>query len=335
MSDYSKILNEITARLSGAAPEPPRNSAPVSRDGPEALAVKRELARTTLKTAPKSSVRAWRRAFRDATEKFDAQIEAAQKLSEFGRSDDALETLSNLAASVDGLFDADAKTVYRRFRNPLEEAVCDRFFPTTKERRRPPINYPRLYFELGSALFKRRRTREAINAFNKGLAFNPVDVETLLKLSEAQNRDRDFRGRLRTTTDALRYSLKPRDLARCYRDLGEFYVDSERYEFASYLFFFSLTLDEATETRRQLRILETRTRRPPKSPPFDKLRKAFEKEEIQLGPNEETVRALRELAENARDAGNFELAKEAFDALFRLTNDAVFRKELDALTRCF
>lgn len=331
-------MNEISARLSGNAKKDAaflRELAREPRDGLDGLAVKRELARLALKTAPKSSVRAWRRSFRDATEKFDAQIESAQKLSEYGRSDDALETLSNLAASVDGLFDEDAKTIYRRFRNPLEEAVCDRFFPTSRERRRPPIDYPRLYFELGCALFKRRRTRDAINAFNKGLAFNPVDVDTLLKLSEAQNRERDFRGRLRTTTDALRYSLKPRDLARCYRDLGEFYVDSERYEFAAYLFFFSLTLDEAPETRRQLRILETRTRRPPKAPPFDKLRKAFEKEEIQLGPNEETVRVLRELAENARDAGNFELATTTFDALFSLTNDAAFQKERDALSRYF
>lgn len=334
MSDYRSIINEIQARLSGNAEKDVaflRESARNLRDDEDGLAVRREIARWILKIAPRSKTRDWRRGFRELSESFDAKLRSAQNWVENRRFEEALDLLVPLAAKVDGLFDDDARTEYRRFRNPLEEAICDRFFSSGKERRRAPIDYPRLYLLFGSALYEKRRTSESKRVLKKGLAFNPIDVELLFQQGEANRRERNDREYLRTTTDALRYSYRPKDLARGYRNLGAFYVEAGRFDLARNLYFFSLTFDDDSTTRRELRFLESQTRRRAKAPPFETIRRSFDQEEIQLGPDPNVVAAAKELGERARRENDSTLARDCFDVVFRLTNDSAAKKVRDEL----
>jgi len=284
-----------------------------------------------LALAPKRKARTWRRNFRLLSERFDALLEEARQAAARRRLDDALEMLAALEKRVDGLFDEDEEARYFYFANPLEEAICDRVYPSEKTRRRAPIDYPLLYFTVGAVQLEARRPREAKAALNKALAFNPVDAETLCKIADVARRERDFVGYLKATTQALRFSYRRRDLARCYRNLGSFYVDVQRYDVATAAFYFSLTFDESQDARRELKFIESKTRRPAKAPPFEKLRKIFDAERIPVGPSAETVEAARELAVRARDAGDFALALRCFDVIWRLADDAEAKAEFDAL----
>lgn len=295
------------------------------------LATRRAVGRLRLTLAPKRTARIWRRNFRLLSERFDALLEEARQTAAKRRLDDALEMLAALENRVAGLFDEDDETRYFYFANPLEEAICERVCPTEKERRRAPIDYPLLYFTQGAVQLEARRPREAKAALNKALAFNPVDAETLCKIADVARRERDFAGYLKATTQALRFSYRRRDLARSYRNLGTFYVDVQRYDVATAALHFSLTFDESAEARRELKFIESKTRRPAKAPPFEKLRKIFDAEGIPAGPSAETVEAARELAVRARDAGDFALALRCFDVVWRLADDAEAKAAFEAL----
>jgi len=307
------------------------SAAPDASTGIGELAKRRAAGRLRLALAPKRKARTWRRNFRLLSERFDALLEEARQAAARRRLDDALEMLAALEKRVDGLFDEDEEARYFYFANPLEEAICDRVYPSEKTRRRAPIDYPLLYFTVGAVQLEARRPREAKAALNKALAFNPVDAETLCKIADVARRERDFVGYLKATTQALRFSYRRRDLARCYRNLGSFYVDVQRYDVATAAFYFSLTFDESQDARRELKFIESKTRRPAKAPPFEKLRKIFDAERIPVGPSAETVEAARELAVRARDAGDFALALRCFDVIWRLADDAEAKAEFDAL----
>lgn len=295
------------------------------------VATRRAVARLRLATAPKRTARALRRSFRGLSERFDALLDEARQAAAKRRLDDSLELLAALESRVAGLFDEDDETRYFYFANPLEEAICDRVYPSEKTRRRAPIDYPLLYFTIGAVRLEARRPREAKAALNKALAFNPVDAETLCKIADVARRERDFVGYLKATTQALRFSYRRRDLARCYRNLGTFYLDVQRYDVATAALCFSLTFDESSEARRELKFVEEKTRRPAKAPPFEKLQKIFDAEGIPVGPSEDAVEAARELAVRARDAGDFALALRCFDVVWRLARDAAAKTEFDAL----
>ncbi|MBQ5789032.1 MAG: hypothetical protein IIW01_01975 [Thermoguttaceae bacterium] len=309
-----------------------------SADKPTAtgeLARRRATGRLRLTLAPKRTARVWRRNFRLLSERFDALLAEARQTAAQRRLDDALEMLAALENRVAGLFDEDDETRYFYFANPLEEAICDRVCPIEKTRRRAPIDYPLLYFTIGAVQLEARRPREAQAALNKALAFNPVDAETLCKIADVRRRERDFVGYLKATTQALRVSYRRRELARCYRNLGSFYIDVQRYDVATAAFHFSLTFDESPDARRELKFIESKTRRPAKAPPFEKLRKIFADEGIPSRPSDDTVEAAKELAIRARDAGDFVLAHRCFDVVWRLANDAEAKAAFDALNAAF
>ena len=299
------------------------------------LAKRRAVGRSRLALAPKRTALRWRRNFRLLSERFDALLAEARQVAAQRRLDDALEMLAALEKRVAGLFDEDEETRYFYFANPLEEAICVRAYPTEKTRRRAPIDYPLLYFTQGAVQLEARRPREAKAALNKALAFNPVDAETLCKIADVARRERDFVGYLKATTQALRVSYRRRDLARGYRNLGTFYLDVQRYDVATAAFQFSLTFDESQDARRELKFIESKTRRPAKAPPFDKLRKIFDAEGIPVGPSAETIEAARELAIRARDAGDFALAFRCVDVVWRLADDAEAKAAVDALNARF
>lgn len=307
------------------------SAAPDASIGSGELAKRRATGRLRLALAPKRKARTWRRNFRLLSERFDALLEEARQAAAQRRLDDALEMLAALEKRVDGLFDEDEEARYFYFANPLEEAICDRVYPSEKTRRRAPIDYPLFYFTVGAVQLEARRPREAKAALNKALTFNPVDAETLCKIADVARRERDFAGYLKATTQALRFSYRRRDLARCYRNLGSFYVDVQRYDVATAAFHFSLTFDESQDARRELKFIESKTRRPAKAPTFEKLRKIFDAEGIPIRPSVETVEAARALAIRARDAGDFALALRCFDVIWRLADDAEAKAEFDAL----
>lgn len=307
------------------------SAAPDASIGSGELAKRRAAGRLRLALAPKRKARTWRRNFRLLSERFDALLEEARQAAAQRRLDDALEMLAALEKRVDGLFDEDEEARYFYFANPLEEAICDRVYPSEKTRRRAPIDYPLFYFTVGAVQLEARRPREAKAALNKALTFNPVDAETLCKIADVARRERDFAGYLKATTQALRFSYRRRDLARCYRNLGSFYVDVQRYDVATAAFHFSLTFDESQDARRELKFIESKTRRPAKAPTFEKLRKIFDAEGIPIRPSVETVEAARALAIRARDAGDFALALRCFDVIWRLADDAEAKAEFDAL----
>ncbi|MBR5243442.1 MAG: hypothetical protein IKW13_04335 [Thermoguttaceae bacterium] len=295
------------------------------------LAKRRAVGRLRLTLAPKRTARVWRRNFRLLSERFDALLAEARQTAAQRRLDDALEKLAALEGRVAGLFDEDDEARYFYFANPLEEAIYARACPSEKTRRRAPIDYPLLYFTIGAVQLEARRPREAKAALNKALTFNPVDAETLCKIADVARRERDFVGYLKATTQALRFSYRRRELARCYRNLGAFYLDVQRYDVATAAFHFSLAFDESQDARRELKTIETQTRRPAKAPPFEKLQKIFDAEGIPVGPSEETVEAARELAVRAREAGDFALAFRCFDVVWRLAGDAEAKAAFDAL----
>ncbi len=326
-------MDELADELTGNAAQDRAFLDAEARRAAEAgeVATRRAVGRLRLTTAPKRTARSWRRDFRALSERFDALLAEARQAAAERRLDDSLEMLATLENRVAGLFDEDDETRYFYFANPLEEAICDRVYPTEKTRRRAPIDYPLLYFTVGAVQLEARRPREAKAALNKALAFNPVDAETRCKLADVARRERDFVGYLNATTQALRVSYRRRDLARCYRNLGSFYLDVQRYDVATAALCYSLTFHESPEARRELKFVESQTRRRAKAPPFDKLRKVFDAEGIPTRPSDDAVEAARELAIRARDAGDYALSLRCFDVVWRLSNDAWAKEEFDAL----
>ncbi|MCF0234435.1 MAG: hypothetical protein HUK22_05590 [Thermoguttaceae bacterium] len=321
--DRSTATNEITARLSGDAAadfEYLRDLIRRIGDTEAELPFKRAAARLLMELAPRRKVNRWRRLFRKISQRVEKDLNAAKSAFAQERYDDVCDILQPLAARLDGFFAPDASAEYLYFCNPLEEAICAKLRPSTKERRRPPVDYPAMQFLLGSALLEKKRTKEAKIAVKKGLAFNPINVELLLKATDVARREGMQREYLDATLEALRCAYRLQDLARAYRNLGFFQLKKGRRDLAANLYHFSLTIEESEDARRQLRQIDANARRPAKPPTAEKIREIFQSEGIQFGPNPEVLEVVENLAESAAANDDWELADDCREIAEKLKN---------------
>ena len=83
-------------------------------------------------------------------------------------------------------------------------------------------------------------------------------------------------------TDALKYAYYPNDIARCYRQLGYYYIEENQLKTALALYKYSMEYDLSPLAYREILYIQSKDKNLDLS--LDECIETIEKKNIQIGP---------------------------------------------------
>ncbi len=130
--------------------------------------------------------------------------------------------------------------VYYSFDEAFEELLYKVLNQPEKEIRRPVMPMSRIYAVYGILLVELGRTEEAQKVLEKGLRWNPYDMEIRAEYAETWKMQKNNEEYLNQVIESLKYIYRPQYLARAYRDIGYYFVEKKMYSEATFMYYLSM-----------------------------------------------------------------------------------------------
>ncbi|WP_458453320.1 tetratricopeptide repeat protein [Methanobrevibacter sp.] len=241
---------------------------------------------------------------------------------ENGNYDTPLEKLDTFMETFPGMYEDDKISEYHYFTNPLEELVFRKYIGPEKELRYIPDYHPLLdlYYVYGFLLLEKQRYDEAEDSLKKAIKINPVSARIILELTEIYKRHtytlNEFVIR---TSDALKYSYYPQDIARCYRNLGYYYVEENDFKTAQALYIYSMEFEASPLAYAEIKFIQSKNNNMELS--LKECVEIIENKNIQLGANPFILDVLNELINEYDENKLYNQLLYFLELKFDLTND--------------
>ena len=180
---------------------------------------------------------------------------------ENGNYETPLKKLDEFMATFPGMFEDDKVSEYHFFTNPLEELIFRKYIGAKKEVRYIPDNQPLLdlYYVYGFLLLEDKQYEKAEEYLKKAIRINPVSARIILELTEIYKvHTYTFNEYVIRTSDALKYAYYPQDIARCYRNLGYYYVEENQMKTALALYIYSMEYEASPLAYAEIKFIQSK-----------------------------------------------------------------------------
>jgi tetratricopeptide (TPR) repeat protein len=262
----------------------------------------------------------------------EAQNEIAEQHYERGVT--LLESLVEKIDAIAPKFETDREHLYLCFDNLLEEILYRQLYKPDKEILPVPQEYADIFLVYGNLLLEMERVKEARQALLKSTRWNPMKVETLFELGEVYKQNQQMKRYLEINIRALSQAYTPQNLARCYRNLGYYYVEKENYELAVALYCFSVKFDKKNQIpEAALQYIQHKWGRRVVLPSFQQCKDLFAQQGIQMGPHDLVLSIAISLGDKARESQAYDEAAYYYTLVYELTGDPEVKSWIDALAR--
>lgn len=234
----------------------------------------------------------------------------------------ALDILKDFMKSFPNMFEDDKVSEYHSFTNPLEEIIFLEYVGAEKELRYIPDNQPLLdlYYIYGFLLFENQEFDEAEESLKRALKINPVSARVILELSEIYKmRTPTLNKFVLYTTNALKYAYMPQDIARCYRNLGYYYVEEGQLDVAVALYRYSMVFEMSINAYSELQYIESKGQ--DINMDLDDAAELIKAKNIQLGVNPFVLKTLHELSGEYEENGLYNQSLYFYNIIYELTHD--------------
>lgn len=205
---------------------------------------------------------------------------------ENGNYEKPLEKLDKFMETFPEMFEDDKVSEYHYFTNPLEELIFRKYVGLKKELRYIPDNQPLLdlYYVYGFLLLESKQYDRAEEYLKKAIGINPVSARIILELTEIYKvHTYTLNECFIRTSDALKYSYYPQDIARCYRNLGYYYVEENDLKTALALYIYSMEYEASPLAYAEIKFIQSKTGNMELS--LNECIDIIEGKNIQVGPN--------------------------------------------------
>ena len=219
---------------------------------------------------------------------------------------------------------------YYSFNHILETYYYAYFLKDVSRLNYTDYNINAMYRLFGFALLKVNRLDEAIMAYNNGLDWNPVDLDTLLQLGELYKMTGNIKSLRKVSFEAYKFCCSRATLARFYRNLGYYYLESYKPEIARALYLYSNIYFETENATNELSFIADSLKDTKNDLSLKELQDILTKENIPLGPDSDTLGITYRVGQLEMDNKNYENAADCFAMVYDLTMDEEVKVLLDA-----
>ena len=244
-AEFDRIMQQIRSGLTGdAKTDLPYLQAQCRQYAghPQGAEILRACGRMIFEALPEKEKAAYAQAMRADDAGIGAALQQARlhiAAKEFQKAQALLEPLVR-DVEEKGLFQDDRNSEYHTFREPFEELLYRFRNQPQKELRSASVPLSELYLLYGILLVDLKRLPAARKALREGLRWNPMDFRIHAEYIETYKLAGDLDRFFRFTLAAFKIAFRPGDLARCYRNLGYYFIEKELYAEAMGCFLLSL-----------------------------------------------------------------------------------------------
>jgi len=256
----------------------------------------------------------------------DAAIEEAEfqiSKKNFGKALDILESLIGKIENDKGEFNVyldDKVSEYHNFRNPFEDILYCEMNEPLKEVRNMRRNFDNLYYVYGALLFELERFDESEKALLKAIGINPIRVEAMFELGEIYKLRGDLERYMDLSKQCLKISYSGKNVARCFRNMGYYYVEKELYDAAVVMYYISMNFDRQTQiAQSELYYIQQTTGKPAPSFSSDEMEAICREHDVPFGPNDLVLEVAYTLGKMAENDKEYDASRFFYSIIYSLT----------------
>ena len=238
--------------------------------------------------------------------------------------DKALHIITGLVEHVEAmnLFRDDEVNEYHDF-NELFEGLLYQFLNhPDKYIRHAVIPFSVIYSLYGSLLFEMERYYDAQEALEKGLRWNPVHFVMMTEYIETYKALGNLERFFELTIDAFRIAFKSEHVARCFRNLGYYFIEKELWAEAVTCYFLSMQYDEdKSKAQSELYYISTKIDPELMRPTMTDLKTFSRRYGFPEGADEDVINLALSYGKYFYDKNDNDKAVYFLDIAYDLTND--------------
>lgn len=211
---------------------------------------------------------------------YKGDFKKAQKIME-----DLIKKVEELGAYQD-----DIASEYHTFSEPFEDILYRFRYEPERDIRQADIPYSEIYLLYGTILVELKEFEKARSVLKTALRWNPIGAPIIFEYAEIFKMTADYEEFFRLTVDAFKLVFRSADIARCYRNLGYYFIEKELFQEAAGCYFLSTIFEpESKQAMSELYYISTKTNQEAVNPSKKELKKMSNKYGFPLEPDEDVV----------------------------------------------
>ena len=231
------------------------------------------------------------------------------------------------------MFSDDQVSEYHCFNEFFEEALYEYHAEPSKDLRHATYPLDVIYTQYGSLLVDLNRPKDAEAALDKALRWNPADVKIMFERAETRKLQGDMQGFFQMTLDAFKYAFRPKQVARCFRNLGFYFTEKELWEESVACHTMSLQFDNQSNlAMSELYYIQQKAGKVIPPPKMDRFREISEQYGFPAGADRDVLGLSYNYGKHFAEQGNTAAARYCWEITYDLTDDEEIKELIDKLT---
>lgn len=333
---YDEILEEIKAGLTGDAKadiQYLKEQSDKYKDHELAQEILRACGRMMANCLPEEAKEEFNKLVRKEELNVESVLDEmhyAVYKKDFQRALDVIEPLVDKADN-NPMFQDDSVSVYFTFGEFFEELIYDQVNHPEKDVRKAEFPFANIYLNHGSLLVELGRFEEANITLKKALRWNPVNMGIRNEYMETLKRMGKLEEYFELAVESFNYAFRAKDVGRCFRNLGWYFVEKQMYKEAIGVCLLSTHYDHDSNSAQGEMYYIQQMDPSAKEPTVEELKEIAEKYGFPTGPAMIVLQTAFAYGKHFAENGMFEGAKYCWGILYELTGDEEIKAMIDKL----
>lgn len=188
------------------------------------------------------------------------------------------------------------------------------------------------YLELGNKFLEDEELEKAYVAYQKAERWNPVDLDAKFAKIEIEKKQGKLPEVLNNTLSLYPYLCSRATMARFYRNLGFYYVETYKPEKAEALYEYSNLFFQTDNADNELGYLENALERQRTKYSVEELQELISEMGIPVAAPSNTLGLLYEVGKSEEEKGHLREAAECYLMVYDLTQDEEVKERIKRIT---
>lgn len=248
--------------------------------------------------------------------------------------DVAKKILSAAVAKVEefNMYQDDAVSEYHSFNTAIEEILYAHIYKPKKDLRQAPEPLSNLYLTFGCLLFELKDFDAAEVALKKAMRWNPIDPRIFFEYAELFKQSGDMNSFYKFTLQIFPRAYSSEQLARCYRNLGYYFVERRLWKVAAGCYLLSTNYEtESKQAQSELWYIQQKAGENFSLPTLEDVERFAKQYKFPLGADEDVIGIAATFGMQAFNDGQRDAAKYFLGIAYDLTDADEFKDILDTL----
>ena len=220
----------------------------------------------------------------------------------------------------------------RQFNEFLEMALCSHLVKSANQTQMQfDVPYFEIYGLYGQLLMEKRRFEEARHALRKALHWNPVSFVIASEYIETYRMEGDLETFFSKTIEAFKIAIHAPNVARCYRNLGYYFIEKKLFPEAVAVYMMSQWFEKNSQNAQAELNYISSIAGNIERPSIDQIKLYSEKYGFPIGADKDIVQLAYVYGDSLEKDGQKQGAKYCFSIMYELTQEESIKKRIDSI----